>query len=76
MTPHELIETLISWEGPCLRFCAYCPEQLMTGEVKACVEEMLRKIYVTEQCNKDLMKEVIKIRKAYKEATGIDYRDD
>lgn len=76
MTAHELIEKLVSFEGPCMRFCAYCPEELMTGEVKECVEELQRKVYVAEQCNKDLLKELIKIRKAYKDVTGIEYRDD
>lgn len=76
MTPQELIEKLVSIEGPCMRFCAYCPEEHDTAEIKECVEEMLRKIYVIQQCNDDLMKELIKVRMAYKEATGVDYRDD
>lgn len=76
MTPHELIELLTDKLGPCGRFCAYCPEDINTGEVKECVEEMLRKIYVVEQCNSDLMKELIKVRTAYKEVSGHDYRND
>ena len=76
MTPNELIQMLASYQGPCGRFCAYCPEDINTGEVKDCVEEMQRKIYLVEQCNDDLMKELIKVRRAYKEATGIEYRDD
>ena len=73
MTPHELLDKLINYQGPCMRFCAYCPEDHNTAEVKECVEEMIRKIYVTEQCNSDLMKELIKVRRAYKQATGKDY---
>lgn len=76
MEPNELLSMLINYQGPCMRFCAYCPEDHNTAEIKECVEEMLRKIYVTEQCNKDLMKELIKIRHAYKEETGVEYRDD
>jgi hypothetical protein len=76
MTPQELINKLVNLEGPCMRFCAYCPEEHDTAEIKECVEEMLRKIYVTQQCNDDLMKELIKIRKAYKDVTGFEYRDD
>ncbi len=75
MTPQELIAKLVSYQGPCMRFCAYCPEDHNTAEVKECVEEMLRKIYVVEQCNDDLLKELIKIRRAYKEATGLEYMD-
>jgi len=76
MTPDELIVKLASEQGPCTRFCAYCPENFETAEVKECVEEMLRKIYVVQQCNDDLMKELIKVRKAYKDVTGNEYRDD
>ena len=76
MTPHELITMLTDKLGPCGRFCAYCPEDVNTGEVKDCVEEMQRKIYIVEQCNDDLMKELIKVRAAYKEATGHEYRDN
>ena len=76
MTPHELIQMLVDYQGPCGRFCAYCPENINTGEVKDCVEELQRKIYLVEQCNEDLMKELIKVRRAYKEATGNEYRDD
>ena len=76
MTPHEFLDKLINYQGPCMRFCAYCPEDHNTAEIKECVEEMIRKIYVVEQCNSDLMKELIKVRHAYKEATGVEYRDD
>ena len=76
MTPNELIIMLTEKMGPCGRFCAYCPEDINTGEVKECVEEMQRKIYVVQQCNDDLIKELIKIRKAYKEATGNEYSNN
>lgn len=75
MTPNELIVMLTEKMGPCGRFCAYCPEDINTGEVKTCVEEMQRKIYVVQQCNDDLMKELIKIRLAYKQATGREYKE-
>ena len=75
MTPHELIMLLADKEGPCGRFCAYCPDDLNTAEIKECVEEMQRKMYVIEQCNDDLMKELIKVRRAYKDVTGVEYKD-
>ena len=75
LTPKELINKLTTLEGPCMRLCAYCPEEHDTAEFKECVEGLIREIYVTEQCNSDLMKELIKVRTAYKEATGHDYRD-
>lgn len=76
MSPNELIVMLTEKMGPCGRFCAYCPEDINTAEIKECVEDMQRTIYITKQCNDDLMKELIKVRRAYKEATGSDYRDD
>ena len=75
MTPKELIEKLTTYEGPCMRLCAYCPDDYNTAEVKECVEELIRKVYTTEKCNDDLMHELIKIRRAYKEATGVEYSD-
>ena len=39
MTPHELLDKLINYQGPCMRFCAYCPEDHNTAEIKECVEE-------------------------------------
>ena len=75
MTPNELIIKLASEQGPCMRFCAYCPENFETAEVKACVEEMQRQIYNIQQCNDDLIKELIKVRLAYKQATGKEYKE-
>ena len=37
---------------------------------------MQREIYITEQCNNDLMKELIKVRAAYLKATGKEYKDE
>ena len=76
MTPHELIIMLASYQGPCMRFCSYCPEDHNTAEVKECVEKMYKEIYAL-QADKDLlMNEIIKIRAAYKDATGKDYEDE
>lgn len=75
MTPHELLEKLITYQGPCMRFCAYCPEDFNTAEIKECVEEMVRKIYRLEQDNDIMLQDIIKLRKAYKDVTGIDYQD-
>ena len=74
MTPNELIEKLVTHIGPCFRLCSYCPEDYNTAEVKECVEEMIRKIYVLQQTNDDLLKELIKIRRAYKNETGKEYK--
>ena len=76
LTPKELIEKLATHEGPCFRLCAYCPDDYNTAEVKECVEEMIRKIYVLKETNDDLLKELIKVRRAYKDKTGKEYKGD
>lgn len=76
MTPHELLIMLTNYTGPCMRFCAYCPEDHNTAEVKECIERMYKQIYQLQQDKDVLLEDIIKIRKAYKEATGNDYRDD
>lgn len=73
MTPSELLEKLVTYTGPCMRLCAYCPDDYNTKEVKECVEEMIRQQYVLKECYDDLMKELIEIRKAYKKETGKEY---
>ena len=75
MTPHELIVQLASYQGPCNRFCCYCPEDFNTAEVKECVEEMYKQIYKLQQDKDTLLEDLIKIRKAYKDVTGIEYTD-
>jgi len=57
------------------RFCAYCPDNIETGEVKECVEEMQRLLYVRDEVISDLTKELIKIRAAYHKDTGREYKD-
>lgn len=58
-----------------MRFCAYCPEDHNTAEVKECVEGMYKEIYQL-QADKDLLlDDLIKIRKAYKDVTGHEYQD-
>ena len=76
MTPQELVNKLVNYEGPCARMCSYCPEKNEVAEIKNCVEELIRKKYIAEQCNDDLLKELIEIRRAYKEATGVEYQND
>ena len=73
MTPQELIVKLVSIEGPCGRLCSYCDEQFDTAEVKECVESMIRKIYLLQSNQDRIMKEMISMRQAYKEATGKEY---
>ena len=58
-----------------MRFCAWCPEDINTAEVKECVESMYKEIYAL-QADKDLLMEnIVKIRTAYKNATGEDYKE-
>lgn len=76
MTSHELIIQLASYQGPCNRFCAYCPDDFNTAEVKECVEQMQKTIYKLQAEYDALLEELVKIRAAYKQATGEDYHDD
>ena len=56
-----------------MRFCAYCPEEHDTAEIKECVESMYKEIYKL-QADKDLlMQDLIGIKKAYRDVTGIEY---
>ena len=75
MTPEEFVQKLVTYRGPCFRICAYCPEDFATAEVKECVEEMIKEIYQLRQSNDLLLEELVKIRAAYKIATGVDYED-
>lgn len=59
-----------------MRFCCYCPEDHNTAEVKECVEKMYKEIYLLQQDKDKLLEDLINIRKAYKEVTGHDYRDN
>lgn len=76
MTPHELIVLLASYKGPCNRFCCYCPEDFNTAEVKECVESMYKEIYKLQQDKDELLKDLIDIRKSYREVTGFDYKNN
>lgn len=59
-----------------MRFCAYCPEDHNTAEVKECVEKMYKEIYLLQQDKDKLLEDIIKIRKAYRELSGHDYQDN
>ena len=76
MTLQEFDKKIIDYQGPCMRFCAFCPEDHNTAEVKECIEEGIRQIYNLNQTIDDLMKELIKVRRAYKDATGTEYKGD
>lgn len=76
MTPHELIIMLSEKMGPCGRFCAYCPEDINTAEVKECVEKMYKEIYALQADKDMLLEEIIKLRAVYRSATGEDYKDE
>lgn len=75
MTPHELLLKLVTYTGPCLRICAYCPEDYNTAEVKECVEKMYKEIYALQADKDKLLEDLLKIRKAYKELSGHEYQD-
>ena len=74
MTPNELIVMLASQVGPCMRTCAYCPEDLNTAEIKECVEKMYKQIYLLQQDKDKLLEDLIRLNAAYKEVTGHDYQ--
>ena len=42
LTPEQLLEDIENVEGPCLKMCAYCPEQAYLGEIKYVVETLLK----------------------------------
>lgn len=73
MTVHDLIERLEACEGPCLRFCAYCPEDLQVAETKECLEDMYREMYELQMQNKLLERELAAVKKKFKEVTGHEY---
>lgn len=41
MTPEQLLEDIENVEGPCLKMCAYCPEQAYLGEIREVVLNLL-----------------------------------
>lgn len=55
LTPEQLLEDIENVEGPCLRMCAYCPEQAYLGEIKEVVEALLSK-------NKQLKEELERLK--------------
>ena len=59
-----------------MRFCAYCPEDHNTAEVKECVESMYKEIYELQQDKDELLKKLIEINAAYRRETGNDYQFD
>ena len=75
LTPKELLNKLVMQTGPCMRMCSYCPEDYDTRDVKECVEGMIREIYALRSDKDEMLEDLIKIRAAYKEVTGHDYRD-
>ena len=76
MTPKELVNKLTTYEGPCMRLCAYCPDDYNTAEVKKCVEKMIETIYKLQEDKDNLLDSLVKVRAAYKEVTGEDYKDE
>lgn len=56
-----------------MRFCAYCPEDHNTAEVKECVESMYKEIYALQADKDKLLEDIIKLRAAYRSVTGKDY---
>ena len=76
MTGHELIEKLTNQYGNCGRFCAYCPDEYDTAEVKECVESMLKEIYALRAKNEKLEEDLVRILANYRLKTGVDYNED
>lgn len=75
LTPQELLTQIINETGPCMRICAYCPEDLTTSEVKECVENLIRENYQLKQDYDKLMKAFVRCTIAYKNATGEYYKE-
>lgn len=63
MEPIDLIDRLTTSMGSCLRFCAYCPDEYETAEVKECVESMLKEIYKLRAENTRLKAELDDLKK-------------
>ena len=59
-----------------MRFCAYCPEDHNTAEVKECVESMYKEIYLLQQDKDELLKHLVELNAAYRRETGNDYQFD
>ena len=76
MTPHQLIKEIVEAKGPCERVCAYCPENLYLSEVKECIEKMYKKIYELQADKDMLLDELVKIRAAFRQEIGYDYKDE
>lgn len=55
------------------RFCAYCPEDFNTAEVKECVEKMYKEIYALQADKDMLLEHLVKLRAAYRSVTGKDF---
>lgn len=74
MTAHELIMKLTSDVGPCMRACAYCPDDPDTAEVKECVEALLKENYALKRHEDRLMRDLVSVLRAYRKETGHDYQ--
>ena len=67
LSPKELIHKLTSYEGPCMRLCAYCPEDYNTRDVKECVEKLIRVNYALKQTNDEVIDERLHFRQLEEE---------
>lgn len=76
MSPTELIAQLAEMQGSCMRFCAYCPDNLYADEVKECVETLLKEFYKVMAENTQLKNELFDVKRAYRKATGKKYEKD
>lgn len=76
MSPTELIAELATMEGACMRFCAYCPDNLYARDVKECVETLLEEFYKLQGENVRLQNDLLDVKRAYLKATGKKYVKD
>ena len=59
-----------------MRFCAYCPEDATTADIKECVEKMYKEIYALQADKDKLLEDIIKLRRAYRSVAGKEWEDE
>lgn len=66
----ELLQKIVSQTGPCMRLCSYCPEEYDTADVKECIENMVRKMYLLKAEVDEYDEMFSKLTSLYEKETG------